>query len=65
MTARASLYAAGITSPDMLAGFIDYSSGKADPAPRLTPSMRRRPWKRVACVIAALVTYVYLYGVPA
>ena len=58
---RADLYAAGITSPHLLAHCIDHATQRANNAPRLTPSRRYRRWKvyglRVAVVAAAFAIY--------
>lgn len=55
---KADLYAAGITSPDMLAHAIDSATAKASPAPRLTPSRRYRRWKVIGARLALLAVAI-------
>jgi len=58
---RADLYAAGITSPQLLAHCIDHATQRAANAPRLTPSRRYRRWKVIAVraltIAACLAAY--------
>ncbi len=48
---KSKLYAAGITSPEMVHHLIDHATQKAH-TPRLTPSRRYRRWKVIAARLA-------------
>lgn len=57
---KSKLYAAGITSPEMVHHLIDHATAKAY-TPRITPSRRVRRWKGVvfrlavaACAVASI-----------
>ena len=59
---KADLYAAGITSPEMVTHLVGYATAKAH-TPRITPSRRVRRWKRIALRLAMAVAAFYLLGV--
>ena len=59
---RANLYAAGITSPEMVHHLIDHATAKAH-TPRLTPSMRYRRWKSITARLALAAVALYAIGV--
>ena len=55
---RAKLYAAGITSPEMLGHAISAATNSANDAPRLTPSRRYRRWKVICARLALLAVAI-------
>lgn len=59
---KSKLYAAGITSPEMVHHLIDHATAKAY-TPRITPSRRVRRWKRIALRLAVLAIALYAIGV--
>ena len=64
---KSKLYAAGITSPEMVHHLIDNATQKAH-TPRITPSRRVRRWKRVAfrlVVAGVAIAALYALGVLA
>ena len=55
---RANLYAAGITSPEMVHHLIDHATAKAH-TPRITPSRRYRRWKAITARLAVAAVALY------